>query len=298
MYANYDSRYRTRPQRWRIALVSLCHFLLAVTVTNAIVSIGDIAILRAAPNMPDTWVIYATPWLTLKPVLPHIVKAHDFTNELLLWTGGLLLLAVIAIYLWPARRSIASRLWAVTLGQSLAAFGGAIFVFRGVSNDPIPPMFYAAPAIAAIICITGEWSANTLLGGYFELDSPMQRLGMWALRVLPGLAAIAFLSYFIHYEFGVIASGGLAAITLLANLMKKPSRSMETMREIEMREAAAAMPFIVALILTGVFFAFGYRPPYGFVYTRGRILRQPLATAVNAIEPPKPVIDIHWSRRH
>jgi hypothetical protein len=298
MYASYDSRYRTKPQRWRVALVSLSQFLLGVTITNAIVSIGDIAILRAAPNMPDAWVIYATPWLTLKPVLPHIVKAHDFTLELLIWTGGLLLLALIAVYLWPARRSIASRLWAVTLGQTLAAFGGAIFVFRGPANESIAQMFYAAPVIAAIICMVGEWSTNTLLGGYYDLDSPIQRLGLWALRVLPGLAAIAFLSYVIHYEFGVIAAGGLAAVTLLANLMKKPSRSMETMREVEMREAAAAMPFIAALVLAGAFFAFGYRPPYGVVIARGRIMRQPLSSAVSAIEPPKPVIDIHWSRRH
>ncbi|HJW93276.1 MAG TPA: hypothetical protein VJ901_06635 [Thermoanaerobaculia bacterium] len=298
MYASYDSRYRTKPQRWRIALVSLCHILLGVTITNAIVSIGDIAILRSAPNMPDAWVIYATPWLTLKPVLPHIVKARDFTNELLIWTGGLLLLALIAVYLWPARRSIASRLWAVTLGQTLATFGGAVFVFRGYLGEVPQPMFYAAPVIAAIICMTGEWSTNTLLGAYFELDSPVHRLGMWALRMLPGLAVIAFLSYFIHYDFGVIAAGGLAAITLLANLMKKPSRSMETMREVEMREAAAAMPFIAALVLAGAFFAFGYRPPRGFVVAGGHITREPLAGAVKAIEPPKPVIDIHWSRRH
>src|SRR3954451_11108069 len=127
MYASYDSRYRTKPQRWRIALVSLCHILLGVTITNAIVSIGDIAILRSAPNMPDAWGIYATPWLTLKPVLPHIVKARDFTNELLIWTGGLLPLALFGVDLLPARRSSASRLWAVTLGQTLATFCGAVF---------------------------------------------------------------------------------------------------------------------------------------------------------------------------
>ena len=74
MYANFDSRYRPRPLRWRIALVSLCHFLLGATITNAIVSLGDIVILRAAPKMPDTWIIYATPWLTLKSLLPRVVK--------------------------------------------------------------------------------------------------------------------------------------------------------------------------------------------------------------------------------
>jgi hypothetical protein len=301
MYSDFDHRYRPRPLRWRIALVSFCQFILGVTITNALVSIGDVAVLRAAPNMPDSWVIYATPWLTLKPVLPRIVKAHDFTTELLIATGGLLLLALIASYLWPARQSIASRLWSVTLGETLAAFGGAIFVFRGNTTDPIPPMFYAAPLIAAIICMAGEWSTNTLLGGYYDLESPLQRMGMWALRVLPGLAVIAAASYGIHYESGVLVAGALAAVTLLANLMKKPGRALETMRVIEMREAAAAMPFITALVLAGVFFAFGYRPPNGFVYAGGHITRQPLATAVKAVEPPpppKPVIDIHWSRRH
>jgi hypothetical protein len=298
MYADFDYRYRPRPLRWRIALVSFCHFILGVTITNGLVSLGDIAVLRAAPKMPDAWVVYITPWLTLKQVLPHIVKAYDFTTELMIWTGGFLVLAIIAVYLWPARQSIASRLWSVTFGQTLAAFGGAIFVFRGTPNDPIPPLFYAAPVIAALICMAGEWSTNTLLGAYYDLESPLQRMGMWAIRVLPALAAIAVVSYGIQYLFGVIAAGALAIVTLLANLMKKPGRSLETMRQIEMREAAAAMPLITVLVLAGVVFAFGYRPPRGFVIAGGQVKREPLAGAVKAIEPPKPVIDIHWSRRH
>src|SRR5436305_13697270 len=139
MYADFDHRYRPRPLRWRIALVSFCHFILGVTITNALVSIGDVAVLRAAPNMPDSWVIYATPWLTLKPVLPRIVKAHDFTTELLIATGGLLLLALIASYLWPARQSTASRLCAVTLGAPRAAFARASFALRANTPDPVAP---------------------------------------------------------------------------------------------------------------------------------------------------------------
>ena len=296
MYANYDSRYRARPLRWRIALVSLCHVLLGVTITNALVSIADVAILRTTPRMPDAWVIYATPWLTLKPILPHITKAGDFQNELLITTGVLLLLALVAVYLWPARQSISSRLWAVTFGQSLAAFGAAIFVFRGW-GDVIPPMYYAAPAIAALICMAGEWGTNTLLSGYYDLESPMQRMGMWALRLFPGLALVAAASYGMDYTYGVLAAGGLAIVTLLANLMKKPGRALETMRNIEMRESAAAMPLITLLVFAGVFFAFGYRPARGFVVAGGRVTREPLAGAVKAIEVPKPVIDIHWSRR-
>jgi hypothetical protein len=295
MYANFDGRYRARPLRWRIALVSLCHVLLGVTITNAIVSIGDVAILRSAPKMPDTWIVYATPWLTLQPLLPRAVKAGDFINELMIWNGGLLVLALVAVYLWPARQSIASRLWSVTFGQTLAAFGAAIFVFRG--SAPVAPMFYAAPVVAVVIVMMGEWSTNTLLSGYYDLESPLQRIGMWALRVLPGLAVIAAASYGIHYDSGVLAAGAFAGVTLLANLMKKPGRSMETMREIEMREAAAALPVITALVLAGVFFAFGYQPPRGFVIADGHVTRQPLAGAVKTIEPPKPVIDIHWSRR-
>jgi len=296
MYANYDGRYRARPLRWRIALVSLCHLLLGVTITNALVSLADVAILRTTPRMPDAWVLYATPWLTLRPVLPHIAKEGNFQTELLIATCVLLLLALVAVYLWPARQSISSRLWAVTFGQSLAAFGAAIFIFRGWA-DFIAPLDYAAPAIAAVICMAGEWGTNTLLSGYYDLESPLQRMGMWALRFVPGLALIAFASYGMDYTYGVIAAGGLAIVTLLATLMKKPGRALETMRNIEMRESAAAMPLLTLLVFAGIFFAFGYRPPRGFVLTGGRVTREPLAGAVKAIEVPKPVIDIHWSHR-
>ena len=294
MYADFDSRYRPRPLRWRLALISLAHFLLGATITNGLVSFADVVVLRAAPNMPDAWVVYATPWLTLKAVMPRIVKAYDFTTPLLIATGSLLLVALVAVYLWPARQSIASRAWAVTFGQTLAAFGGAIFPFR--SPDPMPPMFYAAPVIAAVICMAGEWSTNTILGGYYDLESPLQRAGMWAVRILPGTLVLAGLSYGAGYMYGVLAAGALAVVTLFANLMKKPGRALEKMRNIEIREAAAAMPLIAAVVVAGAFFVFGYRPAYGIVIKGSHVTREPLAAAMKAIEPPEPVIDIHWSK--
>ncbi len=295
MYANFDARYRPKPQRWRIALVSLCHLLLGAAITNAIVSIADIAVLRAAPGMPDSWILYATPWLTLKPMLPRIVKAYDYRTPFLVATGGLLIGALVVAYLWPARQSIASRLWAVTLGQTLAAFGAAIFPFRGWEG--VDPWLYAAPVVAAVICIVGEWNATTLLGGYYDLNSPLQRIGMWLLRLVPGLALIAGASLGVGYMWGACAAAGLAVITLFANLVRRPARSLETMREVEMKEAAAALPFVTAIAIGAAVFVFGYTKPYGVVYAGGRFTHQPLAGAVKTIEPPKPVIDIHWSRR-
>jgi len=295
MYANFDARYRPKPQRWRIALVSLCHFLLGVTITNAIVSVADVAVLRAAPGMPDRWIFFATPWLSLKPMLPRIVKAYDFRTPFFVATGGLLIAALVAAYLWPARQSIASRLWAVTLGQTLAAFGAAIFPFRGW--ETIDPLLYAAPVLAAVICMMGEWNATVLLGGYYDLNSPLQRIGMWMLRVVPGLALIGAASYGVRYMWGVYAAGGLAVVTLFANLIRRPARSLETMREVEMKEAAAALPFVTAVLIGAAAFFFGYSRPYGVVYSGGKLTHEPLAGAVKTIEPPKPVIDIHWSRR-
>ncbi|GEM_PF-2068691 len=295
MYANFDARYRPKPSRWRIALVSLCQFLFGVTLTNAIVSVADIAVMRAAPGMPDVWILYAAPWMTLKQNLPRIVKAYDFRAAFFIATGGLLIVSLVAAYLWPARQSIASRLWAVTLGQTLAAFGAALFPFRGWES--IDPLLYAAPVLAAIICTAGEWNAITLLGGYHDLNSPLQRVAMWFLRVAPGLALIGGASYGIRYMWGVYAAAGLAIVTLFANLIRKPSRLLETMRDVEMKEAAAALPFATAILIGGIAFVFGYARPFGIVYAGGHVTREPLAGAVKTIEPPKPVIDIHWSRR-
>jgi len=60
MYADFRLPYRPRPLRWRIALVSICTSS-SLTITNGLVSLGDIAILRTVPKMPDAWVVYITP---------------------------------------------------------------------------------------------------------------------------------------------------------------------------------------------------------------------------------------------
>jgi hypothetical protein len=273
-YGSFDASWRPRPALWRLALVSFCFLILGATIANGIVSIADAALIPNKYEHP--YAIYVAPWSTL-PVPPQGLNA------------ALLAVALVLVWLWPSRATVASRLWPIALGQTLAAFGGA--------NVPLKDWWIAAPAVAALLCMLGEWHANNLLGGHLDLDTPLRRTGVWAVRILPGAAAIGAASYVAHYAFGWMAAAGLALATLFANLVRKPGRLLETMREVQLREAAAAMPFATAVIVIAIVLTFGYTPPRALLLSAKGVQRSDTGAAVKQLEQPKPVIDIHWSRR-
>jgi hypothetical protein len=270
----FEATYRPRPALWRIALVSASYLILGATIANGLVSTADALLV---PNKyAHPYAVYVAPWSTL-PVPPHELNA------------ALLAVALVAVWLWPGRQTIAGRLWPVAVGPTLAAFGGA--------HVPMKEWLVLAPIGAAIIVMVGEFHAITLLGGYYDLQSPARRFVMWAIRILPGAALLAAAAYGTGYTFGWIAAAGLAGATLFANLVRRPGRLLETMKDVTMREAAAAMPFVTAVIVAAIAFTFGYRPPRALLIGASGVQRVDAAAAVKSIEQPKPVIDIHWSRR-
>jgi hypothetical protein len=293
MYEDFDQfeQHRPRPARWRIALVSFCYLILGATIANALLSVAEVALLSKATDVKARWIIHATPWMSLKPYVRTTMRLHVMPIPMLIASAVFLAFALIVIWLWPVRSSIGSRLLAIAMAQCLAAFGGAMV------PELADPITYAAPAVAALICMLGEWSANTLLGSYWNLETPGRRLAMWSVRILPSSVAIAAAAWTLHNEPGVYAAALLAGSTLFANLARRPSRSLETMKDVQMREAAAAWPVATLALLVGVVLVFGFRPPRAFVLDDGKVEHVDLGAAAKRLAPSEPVIEIHWSRK-
>jgi hypothetical protein len=301
----FGREWRPRPAAWRIALVSFCQLAVCVALANAIVSALDMYVFQRA-YVKDLWLLYATPWSTLGAIArPSELGAVGMEAQLagrhlmLPATAAFLAFALLVIYLWPTKQTVATRLFSVHLAEAFAAFGAGAIVLRAFDGE-LPSI--AILAAAAVVCIAGEWAVNNLLANVVPMRNPAQRAGFWLLRIVPAMAAIGAASELAHYEAGALCAAGVLVITLFANVARRPAASYEQVLEPELREAAAAWPFVLVALLMVSFWAFGFapihRPPRAFDVQHARFVA-PVAALKAAYKPPvleTPKIDIRWSK--
>jgi hypothetical protein len=281
IYGEPDHQWRPRPTLWRLAAVSFCHFVLAAWLTNALLSSADLFLLQEA-GVKGVWAIDLPPWSTLRteaarsllapgqrvdmPVAAERV-AESYAPIL---AGAALALALIVLYIWPGRQTLSSRLFAFALAQSLAAFGAASLYRASLSHVSKPlPYRFAAIAVAALICMAAEARANRLLANVLETDRPLRRVGYWLARLFPAMAAIAAAAWIAGDGAVAVAAGGLALCTLFINLAHRPPQKFENVDEPLLREAAAAMLFVVVPLLAAAVWAFHLTPPHRLLLIEG-----------------------------
>ncbi|HKO55119.1 MAG TPA: hypothetical protein VJ276_04530, partial [Thermoanaerobaculia bacterium] len=108
-----------------------------------------------------------------------------------------------------------------------------------------------------------------------------------------------------RYRAGALCAGGLLVVTLFANVARRPAASYEQVLEPELREAAAAWPFVFVAMMAACWWAFGFaparRPPRALDVRHARFV-EPAAALEAAYKPPTletspPKIDIRWSKK-
>ncbi|HEV7920662.1 MAG TPA: hypothetical protein VGR02_07715 [Thermoanaerobaculia bacterium] len=288
----FGREYRPRPAAWRIALVSFCQLVVSVTLANAIVSAIDMYVFQRA-WVKDLWLVYAVPWSTLAAVArPRQLGAVGLEAQLaghhlmLPATAAFLAFALLVIYFWPTKQTVATRLFSVHLAEAFAAFGAGAIVVRAFDGE-LPSI--AILAAAAVVCIAGEWAVNNLLANVVPMRNPAQRAGFWFLRIVPATLAIGASSELARYEAGALCAAGLLVVTLFANVARRPAASYEQVLEPELREAAAAWPFVLVALLMVCTWAFGFAPikrPARAFDALGTRLVEPSAAVKAAYKPP------------
>lgn len=315
IYAEFDDEFRPRPALWRFAVVGVCQLILAVWLVQAAMSAADMAILRKA-RVEKLWIVDAVPWQALKGDLaqPDRGDVSDFAvradREYAAWNdiaaGAFVVLALLVLFFVPGSLSLANRLFTITFAQVCALFGGAFGLRRCLSAVCHGPQLILLAAIglaAAIVVMIGEWKVSAMLAGIFTMN-PGRRLAIWASRVLPGCAVIAAACWYVHNEVELQCAVVLAALTLVANLIRKPTPSGERVDSVEMVEASAALPAVVGVLLAAAVWTFGVGVR-AVVVSEGSVRRvawSEVRAQLSAIRdetaaPARPKIDIHWSRR-
>lgn len=305
IYGEFDERFRPRPAWWRLLLTGLGQLVIAVWITNAAVSAIDMALLRTA-DVERIWIADATPWSTLRtqivrqtnPASDFAIRASRAHLDVALWVGAAFLaLCVLLLFVWPGRQSLASRLFRATFVQALAAFGAAAFVPRGAWLES-DVRFLVLPAGAVVVCLIAEFLALRVYANVADLSGPGARIGFWALRMLPGCALLAVACWLSAYRTGAACAAGLAAVTLVACIVRRPPNRWERLAEPDLRNAAAALPLLAAVLVAASVWAYGLPASRTVVVqnNRPRILGWEAAAdrLQGAYDPPR--IDIRWSR--
>jgi hypothetical protein len=314
IYAEFDGEFRPRPPLWRIALLGLCQLTLAVWLVQSLVSVADMLILRKA-RVEKMWIIDAVPWQTLKgdltrpdrgdvsDVALRADREYAALNDFV--AGGFVVGALLILFFISLSTSLASRLFTITFVQTCAAFGGAFGLRRclsAVCHGPQVIALAATALVAAFVVCMAEWKLNAMLAGVLTM-TPGQRLAIWSCRMLPGSAAVAAACWLAHNETGLQCAAALAALTLVANLIRRPAPSGERIDEVELVEATAATAAIVALLLAAIVWLFGFDAravvlnDKGFTRPTWAEVRAQLSSIKDDSAPVQPKINIHWSRR-
>lgn len=298
VYGEFDARFQPRPSLGRLAVLGLCHFILAVWIANALVSTADMAVWRSA-GVERSWIAYVPPWTTLEAEAERRIPpvARRQYEPLRPWiTGGFVLLGALLLFLWPGRQTLGARLFSVRLAQCIAWFGVGFALRRGA--DLSPPVL-AEMAIAAYVVIAGEWQVNAVLAQAIDIRRAVLRVAQWLLRTAPGTAVVAALAYFAAERIVLYLAILFAAFTLIANLIRKPPARYERIDAPEIRGATLTAAVLAALVLGGSFWLFGFLPL--------RAPRAPLFTLHSArivtwdrlsLDLPGmfPAFEIHWSK--
>ena len=297
VYGGFDDRFRPRPSAARLALLSVCQFVIAVWVANALVSTADMAVWRAA-KVERAWIVYLPPWTTMKAeaarrIVPLAQREYQRFTPFI--TGGFALVGLLLLFIWPGRQTLGSRLFSVRLAQCIALFGSGFALRR---NADLSPPVLAAIAVAACIVIAGEWQTNNVLAQMIDLRRAVFRLGQWLVRVVPGAIAVGAAAYFANERIVLYIALIFAVLTLLANAVRAPVARYERVEHVDMAVAMAISFLIATVIVAGCGFAFGLAPiraPRVVLVTPHAARIEPWDRFAREIPGMFPAFDIHWT---
>jgi hypothetical protein len=218
-------------------------------------------------------------------------------------------IALIAFY--PSSQTLANRLGLYTIGTAVLATGSIaavadLGILRSISRwrelpEPASGGILAAWGILVLLAVVWlERQTISLLGNVFEIDNPVRRLALWALRLPLPWIAFAALCVWSDWWGGAIAAGGVLLATLLDDLVHYPSLRYESLERPRMHEGLAAVLILALITTAGSVWAFGLpaakRPAQAVVWDDGRISLVPVSELTFRIqEETMPRIEMKWS---
>lgn len=311
IYGEFDSQFRKKPALWRLFLIGLSALVLSSVIVSLLLG-GAIGLTgRASQQTESTFVLFAPPVVTGSILL----DAAMGTFGGFAWIAGAaaLALAILVIVFWPSEPSLASQLVGNAFGNALVVFGAltlpaeSILAQARYLDDPMKVAEEAGVLVAALIfAVIAERRMIALLANLVAMDAPSRRVRLWLMRLGIPFAVLAAAAWLLGSITPAIATAAFLFLTFFENLARRPNARFVQLRDVQMKEAAATLPLIAAILVAASVWAFGFapfRPSRAVVWRGGRevsFAKLDEAWAKSGLSKPIPrksVIRIEWSKK-
>jgi hypothetical protein len=295
-------------------LFSTCILLIMIEVAALIGSLTWVASVSGW-NAGNPFPIYAP--YAQRFQLPNLVPAIDTTREAIT-PFVLIVLSTIVLYFWPTNQTLGRR---ITTQMTALAFA-VIAMSLAMDDSPMQWLtgdlreFWKPVTIigGVFLIFQAESQAITLLNNVYRLETPAERLVVWAMRLPIPLILIGAHALYSRYAPLAIACAVALVITFVTQLGRRPASNYEKLTDVFLREgsAMATVGAILVIALASVLFGCrlaGIRPKAIVVSGKGVSFVSPSTflppspqAAPDKTKPgakgevkEEPVIDIKWS---
>lgn len=265
VYGEGEEQFRPAPRRLTLLVVSASLVLISAALTSWLVAMTE-QLLAMTAGWKRGLLLHA-------PFAGSASNSVFYRSELAGWFGAgdaliasaAVFLVPLAIHLFPIERTLLSRLTQFRLcttvvvmavlapafdRSAFAAFSELTFVDSAVWR-----VLFASAAIWLLLII--ERRENEILTLFHRMETPAQRIRRWSVRIPAGFALLAVICFLNGYPAGAYASAGAIAATFLENVSHVPRERYSEVRDVHLRESAATLPLIAAVLIALSVWLFG-----------------------------------------
>jgi hypothetical protein len=310
IYGEFDSQFRKKPALWRMLLISLSAAVVSSILVSAYIGIAIAAAGRSHNPEGAAWVFYAPPVM----LSGFLFESASATLRLfpIAVSGGALLIGTILSFFWPGKSTLATQIFLgvqavgfLALGAIAPAAAALLMRMERIRSWRDVLIEGTIILIALVLLVATERKTVGMLANLVPVHSPSRRFGLWLVRQAVPFGFLAAVALAAGGVATALAVAAMLAVTLLENLARTPASRFQQLRDVEMREAAASLPILAALLAAGSVWLFGlapFRPDRAVIYQRGgspELGSLEEARQAGSLERPLPresVIKIRWSK--
>jgi hypothetical protein len=254
-YGEFDRSHVVRPSGLALVAVSTALIIIGVIVGGALLSLTHLftSEISLSGGRPLFVPFAQSPLLPPSPMASAAAVAYPPTI--------VIALVAIVLFFWPDGRSLASRLAVPLLstGMAVSVLGLALESSDGWLEADLSLGAIWRPAsfvVAIVLLLQAERRSNQILGNFVSVDTPLQRIRTWALRLSLPLGMVAAIAYFSEYDPLAWAALVTLAMTLFFAVAIRHPEQFEATTRPEMREAAAVLSILAVVFVAGSLWAF------------------------------------------
>lgn len=309
IYGEFDAQFRKKPAVWRTLLVAFSSAMIGTVLVSLLMALAIGALGRTRETFSSALVLFAPP----VPVSSLLFDAAVSTLPSFPIGAAVasLLIAFGLVFFWPANPNLATQLFLAEVALAFLAFGAlftaaeSILIRRSYLREPRQVALEAGIAVIAVLfTVAAERKIIAVLANLVAMASPSRRLLLWLIRIGLPFGLLGAAGWWVGSHATAIGAGIVVAITFLENLVRRPSARFVQLRDVQMNEAAAALPLLAILLVAGTLWisdSWNGTPDRAVVWTGGSefgFATLDEARRISGLSRPAPresVIRMEWS---